>query len=169
MKQIRVGVALVAVLCLGVAVAVAQDAATDDALAGALDENLSEDRTVGVGIQVGNPWGGLISTRYWLSPEMGAEGIVFVDGSAGWFEGLATLRVLFRVVDAAAVDFYVSAGATLPFPWYTESEVMFAGLGGIEFNFRSAPNLAWNIEFGIACSTHGTVQMAIGTGIHFYF
>ncbi|MGD9675728.1 MAG: hypothetical protein AB7V19_03485 [Candidatus Bipolaricaulia bacterium] len=169
MKRLHAGIAVAVVLCLGAVIAVAQDATTDDAPARAPDENLSEDRTVGVGIQVGSPWGGLISTRYWLSPEMGAEAIIFVDGSGGWFDGLATVRVLFRVVDAAVVDFYVSAGATVPFPWYLGSEVMFAGLGGIEFGFRSAPNLAWNIEFGVACSTQGTVQMAIGTGIHFYF
>ena len=178
MKTRYVGVTLVAALCLGAGIAAApipdggaaQDVAgTDVAVTDASLENLSSDRTVGVGIQVGYPWGGLISTRYWLSPEIGVEGIVFADGSAGWFEGTLTLRSLFRVVDASTVDFYVAAGATLPFPLYGGSEVFFVGVGGIELNFRFAPNLAWNIEFGVGCSTLGTVQMALGTGIHFYF
>ncbi len=169
MKQIRVGVALVAVLCLAVGIAEAQDAEIVGVSENSLEGNLSDGRTLGIGIQVEYPWGGLVSARYWLSPEIGAEGVVLVNGSSGWFEGTATLRALFRVVDASAVDFYVAAGATLPFPLYSGSEVFFAGVGGIEFNFRFAPNLAWNIEFGVACSTLGNVNMAIGTGVHFYF
>ena len=141
MKKIGVGMAVLAVLCLWAGIVGAQDAAPTDGAG----ENLSDGRTVGIGIQVEYPWGGLVSTRYWLSPEIGAEGVVFLNGSAGWLEGSATLRALFRVVDAATVDFYVGAGATLPFPMYGGSEVLFAGVGGIEFNFRSAPNLAWNI------------------------
>ncbi len=169
MKRVRVGVALVAVLCLAVGIAEAQDIGVADVSANVLGENLSEGRTLGIGIQTEYPWGGLISARYWLSPEIGAEGVALVYGSMGWFEGTATLRTLFRVVDAPTADFYVAAGATLPFPLYGGSEVVFAGVGGIEFNFRSAPNLAWNIEFGVACSTLGNVNMAIGTGVHFYF
>ncbi|MCX6093763.1 MAG: hypothetical protein NTY63_02920 [Candidatus Bipolaricaulota bacterium] len=169
MKRVRVGVALVAVLCLAVGIAEAQNVEAAGVSASALEVNLSDGRTLGIGIQAEFPWGGLISARYWLSPEIGAEGVVLVTGSLGWFEGTATLRALFRVVDASTVDFYVAAGATLPFPLYSGSEVVFAGVGGIEFNFRSAPNLAWNIEFGVACSTLGNVNMVVGTGVHFYF
>lgn len=169
MKRIRVGVVLVAVLCVAAGISAAQDVEAADVSAGTAEGNLSDGRTLGLGIQVEFPWGGLISARYWLSPEIAGEGIVLVSGSSGWFEGSATLRALFRVVDAPTADFYVAAGASLPFPLYVGREVIFSGVGGIEFNFRAAPNLAWNIEFGVACSTLGNVAMAIGTGVHFYF
>jgi hypothetical protein len=44
-----------------------------------------------------------------------------------------------------------------------------AALSGIEFGFRSAESLAWNIEFGVAYSTDGALSMVFGTGVHFYF
>ena len=172
MKRVYVAAAVAVMFFLAAGSASAQDQSAEAADLSSMDvaqANLSEGRTVGIGIQIEAPWGGLVSARYWLMPEIAAEGVVFVNGSAGWFEGTATLRALFRVVDAPTVDFYVAAGASLPFPMYVGTEVTFTGVGGIEFGFRFAPNLAWNIEFGVACSTLGNVNMAIGTGIHFYF
>lgn len=164
MRVTRVGVFVLVGLCLVFAAAVGQDET-----ATVVAENLSEHRTLGVGIQVDSPWGGLISARYWFSPSVAAEGVVFLWGEPGWIEGSATGRILLRIMDAPVVDFYAAAGATLPFSPYGETEIVFSGVGGIEFGFRFAPSLAWNIEFGMAYSTLGNIQMVIGTGIHFYF
>ena len=133
------------------------------------DVNLSEFRTVGVGIQVDFPWGGLISARGWLSPWLGVEGILFVWGDAHGLEGSATGRVLYRLADAQVVDFYVAGGATLPFSPGRMETLLVSVAGGIEFGFRFAQNLAWNIEFGIATSLAAEVMMVFGTGVHFYF
>ena len=45
------------------------------------EENLSANRNLGVGMQIGFPWGGLVSGRYWITPQIGMEGIVFAGGS----------------------------------------------------------------------------------------
>lgn len=149
---------------------VAQEPATEPANPSEdAPENLSESRTLGVGIQVDFPWGGLISARTWLSPVMGGEGILFLWGDSHGLEGTATARILYRIADAPVVDFYVAGGATLPFsPGRTEA-ILISAMGGIEFGFRFARNLAWNIEFGMAASLYGEVMMAFGTGVHFYF
>ncbi len=135
----------------------------------AQEENLSEGRTLGIGMQVGIPIGGLVSARYWFSPNVGVEGIVFLWGNLGEFEGIATARFLYRLSDTPAVDFYTAVGASVPFSPYGENEAIFSGVGGIEFSFPFARNLSWNVEFGASLSTEGEVMMAIGTGIHFYF
>jgi hypothetical protein len=128
--------------------------------------NLSEGRSFGFGMQVGLPYGGLVSGRYWLSSEWGLEGIVFAGGETGDLDGTVSGRVLYRVSDAEVVDFYVAAGATVPL---RDSNIAFSLLGGIEFGFRFASSLAWNIEFGGSITTRGAIDMAVGTGIHFYF
>ena len=133
------------------------------------EENLSEGRTLGIGMQVGIPIGGLVSARYWFSANVGAEGVLFLWGDIGEFEGIATARFLYRVSDTPAVDFYTAVGASVPFSPYGENEAIFSGVGGIEFSFPFAGNLSWNVEFGASLSTEGEVMMAIGTGIHFYF
>ena len=135
----------------------------------AQEENLSEDRALGIGMQIGLPLGGLVSGRYWFTPDVGAEGIIFLWGDLGEFEGTATARFLYRVSDTPTVDFYTALGATFPFSPYGETEAVFSGVGGIEFSFPFAGSLAWNVEFGAALSTQGEVTMAIGTGLHFYF
>jgi len=146
------------------------------AFAGALNDtaeppsdNLSDGRTLGVGIQVDFPWGGLISARYWLSSVLGTEGVLFLWGDQTGLEGSASLRALVRTVDAPVVDFYVAAGATVPFSSYSGTETILSVVGGIEFSVRFARNLAWNIEFGGSYSTYGHIQMVLGAGIHFYF
>ena len=135
----------------------------------AQEENLSEGRTLGIGMQGGIPIGGLVSARYWFSVNVGVEGILFLWGNIGEFEGIATGRFLYRVSDTPAVDFYAAVGASIPFSPYGENEAIFSGVGGIEFSFPFARSLSWNVEFGAALSTAGEVMMAIGTGIHFYF
>ena len=150
----------VAVLVLLVAVA---------GLALAQEENLSEGRALGIGMQIGFPIGALISGRYWFTPEVGAEGIFFLWGDVGGFEGTVTTRFLYRVSDTPTVDFYTALGATFPFSSYGETDAIFSGVGGIEFSFPFAGSLSWNVEFGVALSTQGEVTMAIGTGLHFYF
>jgi len=155
---------LVACLLAATAIGVAQDVEVAEET-----DNLSEGRSFGVGMQLDYPIGGLISGRYWFTPEVGAEGIVFFWGEPGIFDGIATARVLFRVSDTPAVDFYVATGASIPFAQRQENDAIFSGVGGIEFSFPFARNLAWNVEFGATVSTWGEVTMAIGSGIHFYF
>ena len=113
--------------------------------------------------------GGLISMRGWLSPRLGAEGILFVWGDAHGLAGSATARVLYRLADAQVVDFYVAGGATLPFSPGRMETLLISAVGGIEFGFRFARNLAWNIEFGLSASLAAEVMMVFGTGVHFYF
>jgi hypothetical protein len=128
--------------------------------------NVSDGRTWGVGMQVGMPYGGLISVRSWLSPAFGVEGILFFSGGAYDLEGTVTARGLFRVSDTDTTDFYVAVGGTLPLEDRTLAVSM---LGGIEFGFRLAPLLAWNIEFGASYALDGNLNMAVGTGVHYYF
>ena len=72
----------VCVLLLAFSVAVAaQDAAAPEE-----DLNLSIDRTLGIGMQLDFPFGGLLSGRYWFSPEWGGEAILFLWGGAGEIE-----------------------------------------------------------------------------------
>ncbi|MFC2079569.1 hypothetical protein ACFLSZ_06285 [Candidatus Bipolaricaulota bacterium] len=128
--------------------------------------NVSEGRAWGVGMQVGLPYGGLISVRSWLSPGLGLEGILFFSGGIYDMEGTLSARALYRASDATTTDFYIAAGATLPLE---EQTLTVSVVGGIEFGFRLAPVLAWNIEFGASYALDGEFNMAIGTGVHYYF
>ncbi len=132
-------------------------------------ENLSAGRTLGMGMEVGFPWGGLVSARYWFGPQIGVEGIVFAWGEPTDLIGTFTGRLLYKLSDNPTVDFYIAGGATVPFSSYGETELILSGAGGIEFSFPFAPSLAFNLEFGGAFSTTGMFTMAFGTGIHFYF
>jgi hypothetical protein len=133
------------------------------------EENLSGGRTLGVGMQVDFPWGGLVSGRYWFSPSLGAEGVVFMWGNAEDFSGSLTGRLLYRVSDTPAADFYLAFGASYPFSRYGENDAILSLAGGIEFGFVAARSLAWNVEFGVSTSVAGEINMVFGTGIHFYF
>ena len=141
-----------------------QEGATpDDAI------NLSIDRTFGVGMQLDFPFGGLLSGRYWFSPDLAGEVILFLWGDGGEVEGTITGRVLVRIADRSVVDFYGALGASVPITPYGWETIFLSAAGGIEFGFRFAQSLAWNIEFGIAYATDGELGMVFGTGIHFYF
>jgi len=129
-------------------------------------KNLSDSRGLGIGMQVGLPFGGLLSARYWFTPTFGAEGILFVAGDEWFFEGQGTGRVLYRALDAETVDLYLAGGLTVPFE---ERDAVVSALAGIEFGFRAAPHVAWNIEFGMTYALSGEFNMGIGTGIHVYF
>jgi len=128
--------------------------------------NVSDGRLWGIGMQAGFPYGGLVSIRSWLSPKLGVDGILFLSGGVYDFGGTLTARGLYRVSDADSTDFYVALGGTLPM----ENRVLAVSwMGGIEFGFRRAPVLAWNIEFGVTYSADGQFNMAVGTGLHYYF
>ena len=158
------GILIVAVvLACSLAGLAQEDAAPDEGL------NLSADRMLGVGMQLDFPFGGLLSGRYWFSPLLGVEGIVFLWGNAGDVEGTVTARALYRIADRPVSDFYGVVGASVPISPYGWESLYLSAAGGIEFGFRSAPSLAWNIEFGVAYSTDGELAMVFGTGIHFYF
>ena len=131
--------------------------------------DLSADRAFGVGMQLDFPFGGLLSGRYWFSSDFGGEAIVFLWGDGGDVEGTITGRALVRIADRPVVDFYGAVGASIPITPYGWETVYLSAAGGIEFGFRSAPSLAWNVEFGIAYATDGELGMVFGTGIHFYF
>ncbi|RLE37211.1 hypothetical protein DRJ23_06250 [Candidatus Acetothermia bacterium] len=132
------------------------------------EENLSAGRGFGFGMEAGVPWGGLVSARYWFTPQLGVEGIVFAWGELPDLTGVFTGRLLYKLSDTEAVDFYITGGGTVPFSPYGENELILSTAGGIEFSFPFAPNLAFNLEFGGAFSTVGRLMMAFGTGIHFY-
>ena len=168
MKTPRRILAMIGWLILLSVLSAAQTSA-DPSVPASVDENLSELRGIGVGIQVDFPWGGLISTRGWVSPCFGVEGILFVWGDAHGLAGSATARVLYRLADAPIVDFYAAGGATVPFSPGRVETLLVSAAGGIEFGFRFARNLAWNIEFGISTSLAAEVMMVFGTGVHFYF
>jgi len=133
------------------------------------DENLSDGRGFGIGMQVGLPVGGLVSARYWFNPTVAVEGIVFAWGESNDYFGVFSGRVLYKLSDTPTVDFYIASGATFPFSAYGNDPVLFSVAGGIEFNFAFAKNLAWNVEFGASMSSTGDFTMALGTGLHFYF
>ena len=133
------------------------------------DLNLSADRTLGVGMQLDFPFGGLLSGRYWFSSDFGGEAILFLWGDAGDVAGVVTVRALYRMADRPVSDFYGAVGASVPISRYGWDAIYLSAAGGIEFGFRSAPSLAWNIEFGLAYTTDGELSMVFGTGIHFYF
>ncbi len=132
-------------------------------------DDISNGRTLGLGMEVGFPWGGLVSARYWFNSQLGVEGIIFAWGDLADITGTFTGRVLYKLSGTETVGFYIVTGATIPFSPYGENELVFSSAGGIEFNLPFAPNLALNLEFGGALSTTGTFMMALGTGIHFYF
>jgi len=159
-KLCLVVIAVFAVSLLGWA---QEDAEADEAA------NLSADLTLGVGMQLDFPFGGLLSGRYWFSPDFAGEAIVFLWGYAGDVEGTITGRALYRIADRPVVDFYGAVGGSVPVSSYGWEAIYLSAAGGIEFGFRFAPSLAWNIEFGVAYSTDGELSMVFGTGIHFYF
>lgn len=130
-------------------------------------ENLSEGRSFGLGIQAEFPWGGLISTRYWATDRLGLEGVFFVLSNDGETSGIVTARALYRAVDADAVDFYVSGGASLRLSSYGGAPALGILVGGIDISFSR--RFAWNVEFGLSATIYGEVWTTFGTGIHFYF
>ena len=163
----RITVAILAVVALLIVSASALAQEVQAASATEQLENLSVDRTLGLGIQAEFPWGGLISARYWATERWGAEGVFFVVAGGGDVAGIVTVRGLYRMVDAAAVDFYVAAGPSFQLSLYGGEPIIGSLVGGIEINFSRG--FAWNVEFGLAANTLGKVWTAFGTGIHFYF
>lgn len=156
------GFVILVLVCSLVGVA-QEDPTSDDAI------NLSADRTLGVGMQLDFPFGGLLSGRYWFSSDFAGELVLFLWGDAGDVEGVVTGRALVRIADRPNTDFYGAVGASVPVSSYGWDAMTLSAAGGIEFGFRSAESLAWNIEFGVAYSTDGELSMVFGTGIHFYF
>ncbi len=155
---------LVLLMAVGATAGIAQQ---DGQANGAV--NLSAERTLGVGMQLDFPWGGLLSARYWFLPHAGGEVILFLWGEGSDVEGTVTVRGLARIADQPVVDFYGAGGVSVPFTRTGGEPVYLSAAGGIEFGFGFAPSLAWNIEFGVAYRTDGEVSMLFGTGIHFYF
>jgi hypothetical protein len=129
-------------------------------------DNLSADRSFGLGIQAEYPWGGLISLRYWVVDELGFEGVFFVLSNDGETSGIVTARVLYRAFDATAVDFYIAGGVSAQLSSYA-NPALGTFVGGIEINFSE--RFAWNVEFGLSATLYGEVWTTFGTGIHFYF
>jgi len=158
------GILIVAVVLVCSLAGLAQEGAAPDE-----EINLSTDRTLGVGMQLDFPFGGLLSGRYWFSSDLAGEAILFLWGDAGDVEGTITVRALYRIADRPVADFYGVIGASVPVSSYGWEAVCLSAAGGIEFGFRSAESLAWNIEFGLAYSTDGELSMVFGTGVHFYF
>ncbi len=148
---------LAAVLALPIT-AVSQEASASD--------NLSAGRSFGLGIQAEYPWGGLISLRYWVMDTLGFEGVFFVLSNDGQTSGIVTARALYKVVDAAGVDFYLASGASFQLSSSANPAIGML-VGGIEINFSQ--RFAWNVEFGLSATIYGEAWTTFGTGIHFYF
>ncbi len=156
----------VALLLATTSLALGQDV---PAGAAAVDQpsNLSDGRALGLGLEAEYPWGGLISARYWATSSLGLEGVFFVLSDAGETSGVVTARALYRVVDAASVDFYFAGGASAYISALGADPVIGTLVGGIEVSFSE--RFAWNVEFGLSATIYGKVWTAFGTGIHFYF
>jgi hypothetical protein len=154
---------LMVLLCLFASVG----ALGQDASAGVGTDNLSAQRSFGLGVEAEYPWGGLISARYWATSSLGLEGVFFVLSDAGETSGVVTARVLYRAVDAANVDFYVAGGASAYLSALGTDPAIGILVGGIEVSFSE--RFAWNVEFGLSATIYGKVWTAFGTGIHFYF
>ncbi len=162
-RRFVAAMAIVALVALSFATLGQEAPAPGAALA---SDNLSAGRSFGLGIQAEFPWGGLISLRYWATELFGFEGVFFVLSNDGETSGIATARALYRAVDAAAVDFYVAAGASFQLSAFA-NPALGTLVGGIEINF--SPRFAWNVEFGLSATLYGEVWTTFGTGIHFYF
>lgn len=141
--------------------------AASSANAAPASDNPSAGRSFGLGIQAEYPWGGLISLRYWATDELGFEGVFFVLSNDGETSGIATARALYKLVDAAAVDFYLAGGASVGFSATGSDPAIGMLVGGIEINFSR--RFAWNVEFGLSATIYGEAWTTFGTGIHFYF
>jgi hypothetical protein len=158
--------AVVGLLALPFSVAAQEGSAPVSSAAIESPDNLSAGRSFGLGIQAEFPWGGLISLRYWATESLGFEGVFFVLSNDGETSGIATGRALYRIVDAASVDFYVAGGASFQLSSYANPAIGML-VGGIEINFSR--RFAWNVEFGLSATIYGEAWTTFGTGIHFYF
>ncbi len=163
-RRFVAAMAIVALVTLPFATLAQEAPAPGAALAG---DNLSAGRSFGLGIQGEYPWGGLISLRYWVTDEFGLEGVFFVLSNDGETSGIVTGRGIYRVVDAAAVDFYLVGGASLSISAAGTDPAIGMFVGGIEVNFSE--RFAWNVEFGLSATIYGEVWTTFGSGIHFYF
>jgi hypothetical protein len=141
----------------------------------AVIENISESRYLGLGVEgsSGMYWGGGISGRYWFSPELGVEGIVYFESwefrNGQNFNLEAAFKGLFRIVDAPLADFYTSAGFDLTL---NQDELSYVDLllsVGMEWGSVYIPSIAWNIEFGIDKTFGGGLATVFGAGAHYYF
>jgi len=159
----------VGTICLLLVTATFLFGATQEDPAIEAELNLSAGRTLGLGMQLDFPIGGLLAGRYWISDVWGGEAVLFLWGSSGDLEGMVTGRILYRVADRPVVDFYTAFGVTQPIEPSDGEPLIFSLAGGIEFGLRFASALAWNIEFGMAYGLDGELSMLFGTGIHFYF
>jgi hypothetical protein len=143
-------------------------------------ENLSTGRGVGFGLQ--GPC--VFSVRYWVSDVMALEANAFALTTeympgpdrpvTSSIYGCAAGKILFKLGDLNALDFYVAAWGELPFgeysPFRNGPEAPGATVvGGLEWSIL--PNFAVNFEFGEMARFADKVKVdfAFSLGLHYYF
>jgi len=120
-------------------------------------DDLSNGRTLGLGIQFLSAPFGLISARLWWDDFLGGEIIGVVFGSSSQI----TLRALVKVVNSRAADLYFAGGAS-----FSGSTTIVHAVAGMEWSVSRYTAL--NFEMGFSNSSWGTTTV-IGGGLHFYF
>ncbi len=147
------------------------------ALAQDKPENLPSGHGIGFGLQ--GPC--LFSVRYWVSDQLGVEanGFVLTNPSARSPEGTPISQVfgcvagklLYKLGDGGALDFYLGAWAEVPFgnsPFSGNPYIPgVALLGGLEWSLL--PNFEINFEFGEQFRFSGLFDFAFSLGMHYYF
>ena len=121
----------------------------------------------GFGSQFVYPAGG-ISSRFWLTSRLGGEANAIVWSSTGsGVTGTLSLRLLSKLSDGEAVDFYLATGGAYNFG-SRYSEISLVGTGGISFRLIS-DSFQVNLEFGMAGQGIERFGPTFGSGFHYYF
>lgn len=121
-------------------------------------DDLSNGRTLGLGIQFLTAPFGLLSARLWWNDFLGAEIIGIVIGSFSQ----TTVRALVKVVDSRAADLYLAGGAS-----FSGGTTIVHAVVGMEWSVSRYT--AFNFEMGFSNIPFAGTITSIGGGFHFYF
>lgn len=121
-----------------------------------------------------------ISAKYWISDDLGAQGILGFYSDDDYNEFDMAGKILFKLKDEE--NLHVDAFGALGFTRYEyddgddDSGISMAGGLAIEFFFSGLPNLGFSSEVGLAFSDISdnssfktTSDTFITAGIHYYF
>ncbi|MCS7197942.1 MAG: hypothetical protein NZ930_04590 [Candidatus Bipolaricaulota bacterium] len=130
--------------------------------------DLSQDRTLGIGLQA--PC--IFSFRYWLTEGFALELNGFVISIGDFTSGCVASKMLARLADTGVFDFYVIFEGNLHIGeyWGEPSVGDIALKAGMELSVL--PSLAINLEFGEAVffgPAGVSASPAISLGLHYYF
>jgi len=119
----------------------------------------SNDRNVGIGLQVDLPVFGLVSLRAWWEDLLGVEIVALVFGPLV----TVTPRGLVKIADSNEADLYMAFGST----FYPAGGVILHAAAGIEWS--PSTHIALNLELGFGYDPSLGPSTFIGGGIHYYF